>query len=108
MKKTASMIIKPSEESRELALYAENTATLYHSRIVPVVRCLAKHLKRGQFDHDRAISAFYPVACDAARMYCREFARDEDAVKVFDVTARYTAAAALLDSFMENIEKNDL
>ena len=44
----------------------------------------------------------------AAQMYCREFARVEDAPRVFDVTARYTAAADLLDYHMENIEQNDL
>ena len=107
MKHTKNTIIKKSVESRELSLYADNTRALY-PQICDVVRNLAKHYKRGQFDRSKAVDAFYPVACRAAQMYCREFARVEDAPRCFDVTARYTAAADLLDYHMENIEKNDL
>lgn len=107
MKHTKNTIIKESIESRELSLYADNTSALY-PQIVAVVRNLAKYYKREQFDRSKAVDAFYPVACRAAQMYCREFARVEDAPRCFDVTARYTAAADLLDCHMENIEQNDL
>ena len=107
MKHTKNTIIKESIESRELSLYADNERALYPA-IVAVVRNLAKYYKRGQFDKAKAVDAFYPVACMAAKMYCREFASIEDAPRCFDVTARYTAAADLLDYHMENIEQNDL
>ena len=108
MKRTKSMIYTPSTESRELHLYASNTARLYDYMIVPVVRNLAKKYARGIFDADKAIDAFYPVVCEAARMYCKEFARLEDAPHVFSVTDRFTAAADLVGEYMENIERNDL
>ncbi len=108
MKHTKNMIYSPSIESRELTLYATNDGRLYDYRIVPVVRNLAKKFAKGTFDADKAIDAFYPVATEAARMYCREFARLEDAPQVFDVTARFTTAAEMVDYYMENIEKNDL
>ena len=57
---------------------------------------------------EHGIDAFFPIATEAARMYCREFARLEDAPQIFDVTARYTAAADMLDYYTENIEKGDL
>lgn len=108
MKRTKSMIYSPSTESRELTLYATNDGRLYDYRIVPVVRNLAKKFAKGTFDADKAIDAFYPVATEAARMYCLEFARLEDAPQIFDVTARFTAGADMLDYYMKNIEKGDL
>lgn len=108
MKRTKSMVYTPSTEARELTLYAVNTGSLYDRAVVPAVRNLAKKHRKGTFDADRAIDAFYPIATEAARMYCREFARLEDAPQVFDVTARFTAAADMLDYYMENIEKGDL
>ena len=108
MKRTKSMIYAPSTEARELTLYAINTGDLYRRAIVPIVRNLARKHARGAFDADRAIDAFYPAACEAARMYCREFARVEDAPRVFDVTARFTTAQDMRDYYMENIEKGDL
>lgn len=108
MKRTKSMIYKPSIESRELTLYAVNTCRLYDYMIVPVVRNLARKFAKGIFDADKAIDAFYPVACEAAKMYCREFARLEDAPHIFSVTDRFTTAADMVDEYMENIEKGDL
>jgi hypothetical protein len=108
MKHTKSMIYSPSTEARELTLYAVNTGSLYTRAIVPAVRNLARKYRKGTFDAVRAIDAFFPIATEAARMYCREFARLEDAPQIFDVTARFTAAADMLDYYMENVEKGDL
>lgn len=107
MKHTKNMIVKETVESRELSLFANNDHNIYTNYIVPVVKNLAKHYKRGNFEMEKAIEAFFPAACAAAKKYCKEFARLEDAPKVFDVTARYTAAANLLDRYIENIENND-
>lgn len=108
MKHTKNMTVVPSAEATELTIYAVNTEHLYSRMIVPVVRNLARKYAKGIFDPDKARDAFYSVACEAAKMYCIEFARLEDAPHVFDVTARFTAAAALVDEYMENIENNDL
>ena len=108
MKRTKNMVYKPSIESRELTLYAINNGRLYDYMIVPVVRNLAKKYAKGTFDQNKAIDAFYPIACDAAKKYCKEFARLEDAPRIFSVTDRFTTAADMVDYFMENIECNDL
>ena len=108
MTRTKNMVYKPSIESEELTLYATNDGRLYNYMIVPVVRNLANKYNKGTFNADRAIDAFYPVACEAAKRYCKEFARLEDAQHVFSVTDRFTAAADMVDYYMENIEKNDL
>ena len=108
MKRTKSMIVKETEESRELYLYAINDGDIYRQSIVPIVRNLAKKYSKGQFDADKAVDAFYYAAEAAAKKYCREFARTEDAPSVFNVTARFTCASAMVDYYMENIENNDL
>lgn len=108
MKRTKNMVYSPSIESRELTLYATNDGRLYDYMIVPAVRNLARKYSKGIFDANRAIDAFYPVACEAAKRYCKEFARLEDAPRVFSVTDRFTTAADMVDYYMENIERNDL
>lgn len=108
MNRTKNMFYKPSIESRELTLYATNDGRLYDYRIVPVVRNLAKKFAKGTFNPDKAIDAFYPIATEAAKKYCKEFARLEDAPNVFSVTDRFTTAADMVDYFMENIERGDL
>lgn len=108
MKRTKSMIYKPSEEARELLLYAINTGRLYEHMIVPVVKNLAKKYAKGNFDSTKAIDAFFPIANEAAKMYAREFAKNPDWCIIFDVTARFTVAQDMVDYYMENIEKGDL
>lgn len=108
MKHTKSMIYKPSDEARELLLYAINAGRLYDKMIVPVVRNLAKKHTKGIYDATKAVDAFFPIATEAAKMYAREFAQNPDWCFIFDVTARYTTAADMVNYYAENIEKNDL
>lgn len=108
MKRTKKMVVNQTAESRELALYADNSSAIYFQYIVPICKNLAKKYSKGVFDKEKAVIAFYPAACAAAIRYCKEFANVKDAPHIFDVTARYTAAADLLGYYMENIEKNDL
>ena len=108
MKRTKNMIVKESIESRELLLYTENTSKIYFNHIIPVIHNLQKHYKRGNFDREKAIDAFYYVSDAAAKMYCKEFGEYKDFPRVFDVTARFTCAACLLDNYMENIINCDI
>lgn len=98
MKKTRSMIIHETDESRELFLYAVNNGVLYARAIVPTVRNLAKKYRAGKFDAEKAIDAFYYVSTMASDMYNRDFGYR------FTVTERYTAAASMKDYFMEDVE----
>lgn len=102
MKRTKSMIYKPSEEARELLLVATNEGKLYTSMIVPIVRNLAKKMAKGVFNADKAIDAFYYVADAASKQYHKDYGY------LFTVTERFTAASDMVDYYMENIEKNDL
>ena len=103
MKRTKSMIYTPSIEARELLLVATNDEErLYNSMIVPIVRNLAKKMRKGIFNADKAIDAFFPVADAASKQYNKDYGY------LFTVTERFTAAADMVDYYMENIEKGDL
>ena len=108
MKRTKSMIYKPSEESRELLLYAINTGRLYTTMIVPVVKNLARKYSKGIYDDAKAVDAFFHIATEAAKMYAKEFAKNPEWSMIFDVTARFTTASDMVDYYYENIEKGDL
>lgn len=99
MKKTKSMIYKPSEESRELTLYAENTGELYRKYVVPAIKMLHKKYIKGTFDIEKSIPLWYNIATEASKMYNREFGYG------FTVTDRYTAACDLAESYLDNIKE---
>ena len=108
MKRTKSMIYKPSVEARDLLLYAINTNRLYDAMIVPVVKNLARKYSKGIYDATKAVDAFFSIATEAAKMYAKEFAQESEWPVIFDVTTRYTTAADMVDYYFENIEKGDL
>ncbi len=100
MNRTKSMIYKPSIESDELTLYAENTRELYHRMIQPLIKSLSRKLRAGKYDADKAIDAWYYVASEAAKMYTKEFASSNP----FSVTDRFTAACELAERYREFLE----
>lgn len=105
MKKTKNMYVKETAESRELTIFIENNADLYSRYILPVCQNLNRHFKRGNYSREKAINAFYPVATAGARLYSKTFADLRDYSYIFNVTARYTAAAELEQSFIDLIKE---
>lgn len=101
MKHTKNMIIKNTVESRELTVFIENNADLYNNNILPVVNNLKRYYKRGTYTREKAIDAFYPVAVAGAKLYSKTFAQLSDYQYIFNVTARFTAAADLEKSFID-------
>lgn len=106
MKRTKTMRIDATQESHELYLYATNTGSLYPWTCA-VVRNLARKWSKGIYDADKAIDAYFPIATEAAKRYNKEFA-SLDGRPVFDVTARFTAAAMMEAYYRENVEQNDI
>lgn len=104
MKHTKSIIINETVESRELALYCENNALLY-PQMLCIFRNLEKYYKRGNFDSMKAVDALYPLVSTGAKMYTREFGTPGK--NVFDVTARYTAAAEILKNNLDEIKNGE-
>lgn len=94
MKHTVNHVIKETHESRELSLWAENDREIYNE-IFAAAEYFAKKLHKGLFDEAKAVDRLYPVATAAAQKYCREFGGLY--YQMFNVTARYTAAAYLAE-----------
>ena len=99
MKRTRTMIYKPTQESRELMLYAINNGELYRRQITPVINSLRKKAAKGTYDNDKAVDAWYYVACSASQMYNKDFGYS------FTVTDRFTAAVELEKYFKEDVEQ---
>lgn len=97
MKHTKSMTYKPSDEARELFLFAINTGDLYRQRISPAIANLRRKAVKGTYDREKAADLFYYIATAASDMYNREFGYR------FDVTARWTAAVDMAEYFEEEI-----
>lgn len=97
MKRTTSMIYKETEESRELFLYATNDGNLYRQSITPAIENLRKKYNKGIFDREKAIDLFYYIATSASKLYNKDFGY------MFDVQARFTAAADMVDYYMDEI-----
>lgn len=97
MKRTKSMVYRPTQESNELVLYAENTGDLYRRCTETAIKSLAKKYRKGTYNKDKAVDLWYAIATEASKMYSREFGYS------FSVTDRYTAAVELEESYFENV-----
>ena len=93
------MVIEKTVESKELALFTENEE-IFNRWIIDIVRNLAKKYNKGIFDNDKAIDAFYPVACKGSELYNKNFGYS------FTVTERFSAAADMVSFYMDNIINN--
>ena len=103
MKRTKNMIIRPSIESEELTLYIINDGFLHNQYALPIIKNLQRYVKKGTYNKEAAINAFYYLADTGAKKYCKDFANVKEAPHIFDVTARFTAAAAILEHYEEHI-----
>lgn len=97
MERTSSMVYKETEGSMELLLYATNDGRLYDRMISPVIDSMRKKASMGSYDGEKAVDAYYRIACEAAKMYNKEFGRS------FSVGDRYTAAVGMEQFYKENV-----
>ena len=101
MKRTKNMIYNKTQESTELFFFTTNTESIY-PQIQYTVRNLAKKFDKGVYDAEKAIDAFYYIACAASDLYKKWYGYG------FSVADRFSAAVDLRDYFSENIEDNDI
>lgn len=105
MKHTKNMIIKESAEATELYLFTVNESVIYHRSIIPAIENLKKKYKAGKYDNQKAIDLYYYITTEAARMYGKLYGNN-NGLSIFDVTARYTAAAEMEKRYLEEIEED--
>lgn len=98
MKRTKSMIYKESAEAHELVLCTVNEAELY-PWIQAVIKSLAKKAKKGVYDSEKAIDAWYPVATEMSKRYHKYYGY------TFTVQERFTAAVDMEEYFRDEVFK---
>lgn len=97
MKRTKNMIYKPTEESRELLLYATNCGDLYRVYATSIINNLRKKAEKGIYNSDKAVDAWYNVATRASKMYNKDFGYS------FSVGDRFTTAVEMEKCYKEEI-----
>lgn len=88
--------------AHELYLYIMNTRDVYDRAYIPMAKSVAKKIKRGQFDEQKALKALENVADYAAREYTYEFDTGRREFGVFNKATRQAAALEALPSFLED------
>lgn len=96
MKRTRSMVYKNSVESHELVLCTVNEAGLY-PMIQAVTKSLAKKAKKGVYDSEKAIDAWYPVVTEMSKRYHKYYGY------AFTVQERFTAAVDMEEYFRDEV-----
>lgn len=86
--------------AHQLYLYMKNTREVYDRAYTPMAKSMAKKIKRGSFDEQKALKALENVADYAARAYNWEFER-EHGYGIFNKATRQAAALEALPSFLE-------
>lgn len=94
MKRTRNMIIKETDNSKELALFAINDRDTIRT-VENLLPGIIRKINKGVYNDDKAIDLMYPVACQAAKSYIKEFGSAGN--YNFDVCARFTVAAELAE-----------
>ena len=98
MKITKNMYYCWSRESEDLYLYIVNNRDLYFE-VISACKTLAKHLKKHEYNKDKAIGYYYKIASKGAKKY------KQDLGNSFSVTDRYTVAVDLEEDFFARVEE---
>lgn len=102
MKRTKNMVYNPTEESRELFLYAVNDGEVYRGMVNAVLNSLERKVKNGTYDREKAVDAWYYVATRASDKYNKDFGYK------FCVMDRFTVAVEMAEYYEEQILFYDL
>lgn len=101
MKRTKNMTYNPTVESRELFLYATNDGNLYRQMVTPIINNLRTKAKKGVYDKDKAVDAWYKVATEASNRYYKDFGYK------FNVSDRFTVAVEMGEYYEEEVFYNN-
>ena len=92
MKHTKNMIYRPTTESEELYIFANNDSRVYR-QIEEIEKSLMKKINKGIFEVEKAVDAFYYAMNTASDLYKKYYGYG------FTVTERFTAATEMAKDF---------
>lgn len=87
MKRTSSMIYRPSQEATEAYCVARNTREIWDTAAKRTVDYLRKRWDKGDYDKERAVDLIYSNILDATNRFYKRYYGYE-----FTVTDRFTAS----------------
>jgi hypothetical protein len=90
-----------SHEATELRLYIVNDAHLWERRRPEFWRSLDRHVLRGDFDSDKAVTLLMYLVGEGARQYCKEFGGTVRSV--FPKGVREECARVLLEHYADDL-----
>ncbi|MBD5631769.1 MAG: hypothetical protein HDP34_00865 [Clostridia bacterium] len=96
MERTKSMQYQETDESTDLYLYATTSSDFYRNTIKPTIENLQKKAEKGTYDVEKAVDAYYQVACEAAKLYERQFGQS------FTVADRFSAAVDMEENYRDD------
>ncbi len=77
-------------------MYAINDGGFYRDKTKPLIESLRKKAKKGEYNVDKAVDAYYDVVCEASKMYEKDFGYS------FSVADRFTAAVDMEKYYRDN------
>jgi len=90
--------------ARELYLAALNTSEMYDAHVLPTVRALSRHMRRGNYSDSSAVVMWRYAVDNLARAYCRIYCGAGVKIgDVFSVADRCAVAVMLADSERETV-----
>jgi hypothetical protein len=91
-------------EANELYLAALNTSEMYNAHVLPTVKALSRHMRRGNYSEAGAVVMWRYAVDNLARAYCRIYCGAGVKIgDVFSVADRCAVAAMLADSERETV-----
>lgn len=96
-----------SDESvvAELKLFIDNDGDLYRQRTMPIMKNLARKMRKGNYDPTKAVKLWMYLVNDGAKKYARDFGGEERGWhEMFPKAIRLMVAKALAEDFEEEIK----
>lgn len=91
--------------AHELVLYATNDSRLYHRHSLPIIANLAKKMRKGQYDPEKAAKLWLYMIDEAAKQYCFEFCdKHTKYYTIFNAATRKSAAEIVEYEYREMVE----
>lgn len=90
------------EAARELYFYATGTSWIHYGYIVPTIVTLARHMKRGTYNTEKACKAWENALAGIAKNYCIEYGGKW--CMVFNAATRRETARQMEENYREEVE----
>jgi len=85
--------------ARELTLFIENDGELYRQRTMPIMKNLARKMRKGNYDPMKAVKLWMYLVDDGAKKYTKEMAPDNVWHEMWPKKIRLRSAMDLAEKF---------